>query len=131
MANHVEEDAELRFVIEGAPLVGVVAATVEAVHDRHVFREGFFAIEEDDLDLICLLRFVFGEVFSNFNDSSAGRCGVVGTEELLILEIFGVDVGADESFDIAFPCVLSFNREAGAEVGKFDFTDGGVAFEFL
>jgi hypothetical protein len=40
-------------------------------------------------------------------------------------------VGAQYAIDLALPWVLILDLKPGAEVGEFDFSNPGIAFEFL
>lgn len=137
VAYHVEEDAEGGFFRGVAPAGGVLAGAIDAVEDAagfgsHVLFEGFFAVEEDELELGGLVGFVFGEFVGEGEDESAGGGGVVGAEEAALGVVFGVVVGAEESGDGLFPGVGAWSGgKAGEDVGEFFDTERGLGIEGL
>ena len=131
VADHVEEEAELRFVVLSSPVGGVAAAAVESVAVGKLGADGFFAVEEDEFELLGPGGGL-GEAGGEFEDGGGGGGGVVGAEEDLVVEEFGVEVGAEDTGNRFVPEVgaVAVGGMAGDEVDEGDLSLGGEGGEF-
>lgn len=108
-----------------------MSTSIKAIECGHVFRESFFAIEKYEFQFCGLFGLMDGEVFGDDHQCGAGRGGIICAMENFVFEEFRIHMGAEKTIDLALPWVLILDLKTGAEVGEFDFSHTGIAFEFL